>query len=404
MSTGRAAASYRDVFAVGEFRALFAAHLLSLVGDQLSRVAVSVLVYADTGSALFAAVAFAISYLPWVVIGPVLTAVADRFPRRTVMIACDAVRVPLVAVLVMPGLPVVVVVAVLFTSALFAPPAQAARAAVLPEVLDGDRYVVANSVTNLSTQLAQVLGFAVGGALVGVLSPRGALLADAVSFAVSALLLYRYMARRPAPAGVTGGTVARDTVDGVRLVMADPALRRFVLLAWTGAACTAAPEGLMTAYAVHLDGDDATVGFLLAAIPFGTVCGAVIYGRFTSPARRWRLVPVMALLSCAALAPVFLDPPLPIVLLLLTVAGYGSAYQLALNARFVQHVPASHRARAFGVAVAGMMLSMGLTTAAAGALADMWTDPALTVGLCGVTGIVAILPLVRNWHAVSTTT
>jgi hypothetical protein len=44
---------------------LFGAHLLSLVGDQLSRVAVSVLVYARTGSALFAAVAFAISYLPW---------------------------------------------------------------------------------------------------------------------------------------------------------------------------------------------------------------------------------------------------------------------------------------------------------------------------------------------------
>jgi hypothetical protein len=69
-SSGRVAASYRDVFAVGEFRALFVAHLLSLVGDQLSRVAVSVLVYARTGSALVAAVAFAISYLPWVVIGP----------------------------------------------------------------------------------------------------------------------------------------------------------------------------------------------------------------------------------------------------------------------------------------------------------------------------------------------
>jgi predicted MFS family arabinose efflux permease len=253
MSTSRAA-SYRDVFAVREFRALFGAHLLSLIGDQLSRVAVSVLVYARTGSALFAAVAFAISYLPWVVIGPVLTALADRFPRRTAMIACDAVRVPLVAVLVIPGVPTTAVVAVLFVSALFAPPAQAARAAVLPEVLDGDTYVVANSITNLSIQLAQVLGFAVGGALVGALSPRGAPLADAVSFVVSALLVSRYMTRRPAPARVARTTVLRDTLDGVRLVMTDRVLRRFVLLAWIGAACLAAPEGLMTAYAAHLNG------------------------------------------------------------------------------------------------------------------------------------------------------
>jgi MFS family permease len=352
---------------------------------------------------LFAAVAFAISYLPWVVVGPVLTALADRFPRRAVMIACDAVRAPLVAVLAVPGLPGTVVVAVLFVSALFAPPAQAARAAVLPEVLDGDGYVVGNGISNLSTQLAQVLGFAVGGVLVGALTPRGALLADAVTFAVSALLLGRYTTRRPAPARAARTTVLRDTLDGLRLVMADRALRRFVLLAWTGAAFLAAPEGLMTAYAAHLDGDEATVGFLLAAIPLGMVGGAVVYGRFTPPVRRWRSVPAMASLSCAGLVPIVLDPPLPVVLLLLAVAGYGSAYQVALNARFVQQVPASHRARAFGVAVAvavaGMMVSMGLTTAAAGALVDVWTNPALIVGLCGATGLVAMLPLLRGWNS-----
>lgn len=89
-------------------------------------------------------------------------------------------------------------------------------------------------------------------------------------------------------------------------------------------------------------------------------------------------------------------------LVLLAVAGYGSAYQIALNARFVQHVPASHRARAFGVAVAGMMVSMGVTTATAGALADVWTDPALTVGLCGVTGVAALAAIVRRWSTVFT--
>ncbi|MEU6714332.1 MFS transporter [Nonomuraea sp. NPDC046802] len=395
--TVTASATYRDVFAVGEFRALFAAHLLSLLGDQLSKVAISVLVFGATGSTLLAAIAFGVSYLPWVVIGPVLTALSDRFPRRTVMVACDLARAVLIGLLVIPGLPTAMQVIMLFASAVFAPPAQAARSATLPEVLDGDKYVVAGGVNELSHQLAQVIGFAGGGALVSVLPARGALLVDAATFAISALLVAAFVHRRPVAARRERTTVARDTAEGVRLVMSDRRLRAYVMLACIGAACTIAPEGLMTAYAARLGGGESTAGLLLAAMPLGCVVAAIVYGRFTAPARRWRLVRPMALLSCLALVPMLADPPVWAVLALLVVAGYGTGFQVALNARFVQAVPAAHRGKAFGVAVAGMMGGSGLATALAGALADLFGNPALVVGLCGVAGV-GLMALVRWPH------
>ena len=84
-------ATYREVFAVAEYRVLFAAGELSWVGDYFARVAITVLIFSDTGSVLLSAAGFATSYLPWVAGGPVLAALAERYPYRHVMLVCDVV-------------------------------------------------------------------------------------------------------------------------------------------------------------------------------------------------------------------------------------------------------------------------------------------------------------------------
>jgi MFS family permease len=85
-------ATYREVFRVAEFRGLYAAYLLSMVGDMLAKVAVTFLVFQRTESPLLSAAAFGLSYLPWGVGGPFLAALADRWPRRRVLICCDIAR------------------------------------------------------------------------------------------------------------------------------------------------------------------------------------------------------------------------------------------------------------------------------------------------------------------------
>ena len=81
-------ATFRDVFAVGEFRAIYAASTLSWVGDYIARAAITALVYQSTHSVTYSAAAFAISYAPWLLGGSLLVSLAERYSYRKVMVAC----------------------------------------------------------------------------------------------------------------------------------------------------------------------------------------------------------------------------------------------------------------------------------------------------------------------------
>ena len=95
-------ASYREVFAIREFRGLWVAQVMSYAGDQFAQVAIAILVYRRTGSPLLTALAYALTYLPPIAGGPLLSALADLFPRRRVMIVCDVIRVGLVTAMADP--------------------------------------------------------------------------------------------------------------------------------------------------------------------------------------------------------------------------------------------------------------------------------------------------------------
>jgi MFS family permease len=202
-------------------------------------------VYQRTDSALLAAVTFAISYLPWLLGGPVLAALADRLPRHRVLIASDVVRAVLVAGMAIPGTPLPVLLGLLLLVSVCAPPFEAARSALMADVLDGDRYAVATSVTGVTLQVSQLIGFLLGGALLVTLSPSWALLIDAATFAVSALWLTRGLHRRPAPALSADGdevrSIWRDTGSGLRFLAGSPRLRCIVGLLWTSALFGGAP-------------------------------------------------------------------------------------------------------------------------------------------------------------------
>ena len=165
-------ATFREVFAVREFRPLFGTFLLSTAGDELARVALTVLVYQRTASPLLSAMTFAIGHLPWLLGGPLLSALADRLPRHRVLIGADIARAGLLGLMAIPGTPLPVLLALLFLVSLCAPPFESARSALMADVLEGDRYAVATSLTNITLQLAQVVGFLAAGALVAASARR----------------------------------------------------------------------------------------------------------------------------------------------------------------------------------------------------------------------------------------
>ncbi|MEV5898160.1 MFS transporter [Nonomuraea fuscirosea] len=392
--------TYREVIAVREFRALWYGQGLSLLGDQLAQVALAVLVYDRTGSPLATAAVYALTYLPGIVGGPLLAGLADRFARRGVMLACDLLRAALVGVMAVPGLPFWALCALVFLVVLLSAPFSAARAALLPEVLEGDAYVMGSALQNMTNQAVQMLGFAAGGALIATMGPYRALALDAATFLGSALILVSGVRRRPAaqPDGAKP-SMWTMTKGGARLVFGSRKLRTLVLFAWL-CGFYILPEGLAAPYAAALHTGALPVpvitGLLMAAMPAGTVVGAFLFSRFVSPPRRLRLMGWMAMLSCAPLIVTAIRPPLAVVLVAWVLSGIGGAYQLAANAAFVQSVPPERRAQAFGLVQSGLMTVQGIGILVGGFAAER-LGPEPVVALAGIAGVISAAVLAMVW-------
>jgi MFS family permease len=402
-----AEATFTQVFAVGEFRALWLAQLLSVAGDQLARVAMTVLVYDRTRSALLTALTYALTYLPWIVGGLALSGLADRLPRRQVMIACDLARMVLVLLMAAVSLAgsaaaLWTMVALLFFVTLLDSPFKSARSALMADILTGERYVLGTTLTQITFQAGTVLGFALGGLVVAALGTRTALVADAVTFAISALLLVLWVHKRPAAAGhgATGQKPSHwaDMVAGVRLVFGDPTLRTLVLFGWL-VSFYVVPMGLAAPYAARFHGVPLAVGtgLVFAALPFGTAVGTFVIGRVVSPPRRRRWMGPMAAGSCAVLMLCWAQPGALASLAIFALAGALASFQLPANAAFVAAVPAARRGQAFGLANGGMQVAQGLWFIAAGALAETVT-PATAIAISGLIGAALATKLMIDWR------
>ena len=399
-----------------EYVGLAASKAVSVVGDQLARVALTVLVYDRTRNAVLAALAYAGSFLPAVVGGPLLGGLADRTPPRRLLVAVDVARAALYALMAAPGVPVGVLLALVVTATTVGQPWGAARQSVLRQVLVDDAgYRRGTALDETLEQSGQLAGFAAGGVLVAALGPSAALLADAVSFLASAVLVRSLLAARPAPApdqgpragpgaspaglpstggGVPSGSRGRvrraggDAASGWRAATA-PACRGPLLLTWAGFTFASAPAAVAVPWAADLGGGPVAVGLLYAAVPAGSVAGLLLVGR-AGPAAAARLLRPLAVFTVAPLVVCGAGPPLPVVLALLVLCGVGSAFNVLARTGFVRGVAASHRGRAFAVASAGLTAGQGLGIAAAGVLGQA-VGPGTAVGVMGAAGLVAVL-------------
>jgi MFS family permease len=390
--TGQRRARFRDVFASGEWRAIWLAYLLSVAGDQLAKVALTVLVYERTGSALWTALTYALTYLPWMVGGLWLSGLADRYPRRTVMITCDVVRLMLVGVMALPWTPLVAMAALIFVVTMLNGPFTSARSAERAAILTGNEYALGVAVSTITTQVGTVAGFAGGGAIVAVLGPHWALAIDAATFATSALLLRAGVRARPAPMHpAVRQHPLRQLADGARLVFGNRQLRAAMLLGWLMGLYTV-PEALAVPYAVRLGGGAIAAGLVFAAGPAGNAVGSALFARLVPPPLQRSWTPPLAVACCAILGLCALRLNLALALVVFAISGLLGAYQVTANAIFMQGVPDVRRGQAFGLASTGLQVSQGLAYVVAGAAAFSLA-PGTVIAIMGAAGAMLALAL-----------
>ncbi|MFE7426710.1 MFS transporter [Streptomyces sp. NPDC057545] len=391
---------YRAVFAVREFRAVFAAHLLSLLGVVVSELALTVLVYGLTGSPLLSALTFALGFLPYLVGGTLLAGIADRYPARRVLVTCDLVCAACVAVMVLPGTPVGGLLALRCLVAAVSPVFTGTRMAALTEILgDGDRYVLGRSLLRIVSQSAVLIGFGAGGMLLAVVTPRGAITITAVTFLCSAALLRFGTRARPARAGAGaeagGGTLLKESLTGARDLLGNRRIRALLLLFWVPSLFLVAPVALAAPYADEIGVGSAALGLLMCAMPVGRIAAELYVGTALSPRLRSSIVLPAAVLQLLPLVLYALRPAVAPAAVVLALAGVGGAYVIGLDKWFVAAVPDSLRGRAMTVLTAGMMTLQGVGMALAGLAAEFFPAHHVVAG-AGALGVLCLLPLVRE--------
>lgn len=384
---GRRAALWRLLRANADFRRLFLASVVSLLGDWFAFVAVSALVAELTGSPGLAAVVYAASVLPVFLASPLAGVVADRVDRRRLMIAVDVARiVPALGLLAAaplrsPVLAVACVVAIATLSAFFEP----VVSAVLPNLVDDADLPVAQAGLGSVWGTMLFVGAGLGGLVAATFGRDAAFLVDAASFAASAILLLRI--RRP----FQSRAQADDHVEAPATVLAHLGevwafarrhkVTRALLVTKAGVGVASGIVGLLPTYALDRFGSgDAGVGVLLAARGAGALLGPFVARAFVtrrgqgSDGRRLLLACGASMLLYAT-AYVFLpltnSMAAAVVCIAVAHAGGGSQWVLS-TLGLQQTTPDAVRGRVMSLDFGLATLAVGVSALLAGAAAEVW--------------------------------
>src|SRR5690348_11891843 len=213
------ARAYRDVLGIPAARALIGASAASEIGNWLYNAALLGYVYSATRSAGWVGAATVCRLLPYVLLGPFGGAVADRYRRRSVLLAGDALRMLLMAALaatVASAGPVALVIAFTVLTSAAGCAERPAAMALLPRLVGETRLGPANALLHTVQDLGVLIGPAIGAILLGVAPAWVAFLANGATFAVSALLIST-MRPDAAPAGGRASGAAQ-LAEGLRAV------------------------------------------------------------------------------------------------------------------------------------------------------------------------------------------
>jgi len=275
-----------------EFRKLWLAMCVSLLGDGAFLVAVAWQVYelsnAPTAMSVVG-IAMTVPTIAFLLIGGVAS---DRFDRRKVMVAADLLRAVAGAALAVLALThaievwqIAVIAAVYGTGAAFFAPA---FDALVPDIVPPERLAQANALDQLMRPIVfRMAGPAIGGVLVASASAGAVFALDAASFIVSAITLLLVRVAAMPPARGPSSSVRRDLAEGWRFVRA----RAWLWVTFASAAvaylCFMGPVEVLLPYVVKndLEGSARDLGMVFAAGGVGSVACAIAMGQRDLPRR-----------------------------------------------------------------------------------------------------------------------
>jgi predicted MFS family arabinose efflux permease len=355
--------TYRELFAVPEFRPLFWTSSVQVAAQTISGLALATLIYDRTRSPLLSALAMFGPALTQLVGASTLLAAADRLPARALISGLSLAFGVGTAALAVPGLPIWAAFAILAVQGLGGSLTGAVRYGLLTDVLTADGYLLGRSVLNMAVGAMQIGGFAAGGILVLTLSPRGTLLTGAALFTLGAVVARFGLTRRPPRA--TGRASVGDTWRVNRWLWSSITRRYIYLALWLPNGLIVGCESLFVSYAPR------HAGLLFVCAAAGMLAGDTLAGRFISPRWRERLGAPLRLLLAAPYLVFAMPIPLPVAAAAIVLASVGYCASLVLQERLMTLTPDDMSGQALGLASSGMLAMQGVGATLAGVIAQL---------------------------------
>ena len=285
-----------------EWRRLYAAFSVSTLGDEFTRIALLAKVHELGGETSGLASVVLAQALPGFLIAPLAGALSDRGDKRTYLLVADFARVPVIfAIAFATSLTAVVLLAGVLAAltALFRP----VEAACEPELIDAADIPRANAIRSGTREMLSIAGPALVGAFLALSTVTGALVFDALTYALSGLVLFG-LPRRVVSSTPPGGTrgLTGELRGGWNYLVGHRGLR-ILFFSQAALVLVFGCQGplLFNMVAVELEGDGSSYALLMMALGIGTLIGSWLLRR-----RSWKreegLYVLMGILAFDALA------------------------------------------------------------------------------------------------------
>ena len=366
-----------------KFRLLWLGQVVSQMGDWFDTIAVYTIALRLTGSSRSVALIMVARFLPSVVMGPLSGVIADRFSRRSIMIASDLIRAIVVLGFLFVRRPDQMWLVYLLTvfqlafSTFFEP----AKTAAIPSIVSDRELLSANAIASVTWSVMLTTGAAIGGVVTGWFGTDVAFVLDSATFIASAILIMQVRFPKRPVRVKTKLTVAKalgitDTIEGARYVKSRSRVFAYLMVkpAW------GVGGGIMTLLAVFgerifpVAGKAATgIGVLFTARGIGTAIGPILARRWAGETRKQMQISIgVAFLIGGAFYVAFgISRNFLLALLFLLIAHTGGSILWVFSTVLLQRaVEDQFRGRVFAAEMALVTLTMAASNYAVGELMD----------------------------------
>lgn len=383
-----------------DFRLLILGQFVSLLGSNLTLVAVPYQVYLATHSSLWVGVA-SLLQLPLLIVGSLWGgAFGDRFDRRTLLVLSSLVLAVLSGALALnahlahPNFPALLTIAALAAGVGgFAGPL---RTSAIPTLVAADQLVAAYSFNQVLVNLAVVVGPSLAGVLLATVGVASCYLLDAVTFLV---LTVAAALMAPIPPGHVraGVRLLRAIADGFSYVR-QHASAKAVYLVDLNAMVFGLPRALYPAMALSVyHGGPRVLGLLYAAPGAGALIMAVFTGWVARIRRRGRLVVLVVVGWGSAMALFGAIPIVWVGLACLALAGATDVISTVLRNTILQNaITDEFRSRVSSIQLAVVTGGPRLGDLESGVVAN-FTSTTFSIISGGIACVLGVAVLVRRY-------